>query len=95
MIELPVNLEANAIATDAVMTSGVVELIKRTGFPDRLAGVLALFIAIGFGLMRFGITPPALFQGVISALAATGVYEMATNGKQILSPATEPEAPRE
>ena len=87
MIDIPTGLEANEIATDAVLTAGTVELAKRAGVPTQLAGILALAIALGFGLLRYQFTALAIFHGVISALAATGVYEFATNTAKIARPA--------
>lgn len=74
-------IEILAMATlIAPITTGIVELIKKSGVPDRAMPVMALIIGIGLGTAAFSFTDlifiERVWAGGISGLAAVGLFEV-------------------
>ena len=66
------------LASAVPVIVGIVEACKRSGFPSKFAGLLAIAVGIGGGLMyaSYALQPYPLgaFFGLVSGLAAAGLY---------------------
>lgn len=53
---------------------GLVEVLKKTGLPNRMLPLLALILGILYSFFVFPIGTEAVLQGLVVGLAAQGLY---------------------
>ncbi len=67
------NIQALAIAVAA--TTGIVEVLKKTGLPSRWAPILSLVVGFGMTLLfTHSFSWETVAVGILTGLSASGVY---------------------
>lgn len=66
-----------ALLLGVPITTGLVEVLKRAGLPDRYASVAALIVAIGVIalLVEDPVAKGGVVTGIATGLAASGLYD--------------------